>query len=69
MANQLFRKKGTQPMTPWTPGLNMEDVSISQPDRDAGSPRRGDMIATNPKSPSDRWLVAAQYFADNYEPV
>jgi hypothetical protein len=25
------------------------------------------MIARNPKNHSDRWLVAAAYFADNFE--
>ena len=35
----------------------------------AGSPKEGDMIARNPKNHADQWLVAAQYFADNFEPV
>ena len=43
-------------------------VSISQPDRDAGSPKVGDMIARNPKNHDDQWLVAEQYFKDNFEP-
>ena len=43
-------------------------VSISQPDRDAGSPKVGDMIARNPKNQDDQWLVAEQYFKDNFEP-
>lgn len=42
-------------------------ISISAPDRDAGSPKPGDMIARNPKNHDDQWLVAAQYFADNFE--
>lgn len=44
-------------------------ISISQADRDAGSPKAGDMIARNPKNYADQWLVAAQYFADNFEPL
>lgn len=47
--------------------FELQDVSISNPDRDAGSPKLGDMIARNPKNHADRWLVAAQYFADNFE--
>jgi len=35
----------------------------------AGSPKAGDMIAVNIKNPADKWLVAAAYFADNFEPV
>ena len=29
----------------------------------------GDMIARNPKNHADKWLVAAQYFSDNFEPL
>ena len=49
--------------------FELEGVSISQPDRDAGSPKLGDMVARNPKNHADRWLVSAQYFADNFEPL
>jgi hypothetical protein len=44
-------------------------VSISEADLAAGSPKEGDMIARNPKNHADQWLVAAQYFNDNFEPV
>jgi hypothetical protein len=27
------------------------------------------MIARNPKNNDDKWLVAAKYFADNFEPI
>jgi len=27
------------------------------------------MIARNPKNHDDQWLIAADYFADNFEPV
>lgn len=47
----------------------MSRVSVSAPDKEAGSPKAGDMIAINPKNPDDRWLVAAAYFADNFEPA
>jgi hypothetical protein len=46
-----------------------ESVSIWQADRDNGSPKVGDMIARNPKNHDDQWLVAKQYFKDNFEPV
>jgi len=46
-----------------------ERISISQADRDNGSPNVGDMIARNPKNHDDQWLVAKQYFEDNFEPV
>jgi hypothetical protein len=44
-------------------------VSISDEDKKAGSPKIGDMIARNPKNHLDQWLVAEQYFNDNFEPI
>ena len=44
-------------------------VSISSEDRKNGSPKIGDMIARNPKNHKDQWLIAAQYFYDNFEPI
>ena len=44
-------------------------VSISDADRQNGSPKLGDMIARNPKNHLDQWLVAEQYFKDNFERV
>lgn len=44
-------------------------VSISQTDLENGSPQIGDMIARNPKNHDDQWLVAKQYFEDNFEPI
>jgi hypothetical protein len=54
---------------PWEAGMALGNVSISQTDRDAGSPKAGDMIARNPKNHADRWLIAAAYFEDNFELV
>ena len=42
-------------------------VSISDADLKNGSPKIGDMIARNPKNHNDQWLVAEQYFKDNFE--
>lgn len=47
----------------------MSRVSVSAADTEAGSPKVGDKIARNPKNHDDRWLVAAAYFADNFEPL
>lgn len=44
-------------------------VSISDVDLANGSPKIGDMIARNPKNHNDQWLVAEQYFNDNFEPI
>lgn len=42
-------------------------VSVSDVDLKNGSPKIGDMIARNPKNHNDQWLVAEQYFKDNFE--
>lgn len=42
-------------------------VSISSVDKENGSPKIGDMVARNPKDHNDQWLVAEQYFKDNFE--
>lgn len=44
-------------------------ISVSEPDLQNGSPKSGDMIARNPKNHKDQWLVAKQYFEDNFEPL
>lgn len=64
-----YRRTAIAEMAPWHPGFDMTGVSVSEVDREAGSPKRGDMIARNPKNHNDRWLVAAAYFADNFEPI
>jgi hypothetical protein len=64
-----YRRTQIAEMARWVPGFDMKGVSISAPDRAAGSPQDGDMIARNPKNHEDRWLVAAQYFKDNFEVI
>lgn len=64
-----YRRSQIAELRPYEPGEDLDEqkVSISAPDREAGSPKPGDMIARNPKNHADQWLVAAQYFADNFE--
>jgi hypothetical protein len=65
-----YRRKQIAELRPYEPGEKLSDnVSISQTDRDAGSPKRGDMIARNPVNHDDQWLVAKKYFEDNFEPL
>jgi hypothetical protein len=70
-AFKRYRRKQIAELRPFVPGEERFEefnlISISGPDRDAGSPKPGDMIARNPKNHADQWLVAAQYFADNFE--
>lgn len=71
---QQYRRRQIAELRPVTADetaakLACAGVSISKEDCVAGSPKPGDMIARNPKNHADQWLVAAQYFADNFEPV
>ena len=68
-----YRRTQIAEMRPYVPGENLADtsprISVSEADVLAGSPKEGDMIARNPKNHADQWLVAAQYFSDNFESV
>jgi hypothetical protein len=62
-----YQRKQTAELRPYVQGENMDGISVSDADAKAGSPKTGDMIARNPENHKDRWLVAAQYFADHFE--
>jgi hypothetical protein len=64
-----YQRKQIAELRPYTPGDDMSLVSVSSEDTNNGSPKPGDMIARNPKNHADQWLVAAEYFADNFEPI
>ena len=64
-----YKRKGLSEMRAYVPGEDVSHVSISAPDKESGSPKRGDMIARNPKNKTDQWLVAQKYFEDNLEPA
>ncbi|MFZ1704370.1 MAG: hypothetical protein WAT79_08480 [Saprospiraceae bacterium] len=65
-----YRRKQIAELRPFQEGEVLPDkVSVSQADKDSGSPKAGDMIARNPKNHDDQWLVAKQYFEDNFEPA
>lgn len=64
-----YKRTQIAEMRPYEPGEDLELVAISPEDRKAGSPKAGDMIARNPANPNDQWLVAAAYFAANFEPM
>lgn len=64
-----YRRSQIAELRMYEPGEDMTNISVSAPDTEAGSPKLGDMIARNPKNHADQWLVAAQYFRDNFEPL
>jgi len=65
-----YRRKQIAELRPYLPGETLSDrISISATDRDAGSPKEGDMIARNPADHDDEWLVSKEYFEANFEPV
>jgi len=64
-----YKRKGLSEMREYVEGEDVSHVSISEPDKQNGSPKHGDMIARNPKNHADQWLVAEKYFNDNLEPA
>jgi hypothetical protein len=64
-----YRRTQIAEMAQWVPGFDMTDVSISAADLKAGSPKPGDRIARNPRNHDDKWLVAYDYFIENFEPI
>lgn len=65
-----YRRSQIAELREYVPGEALsERVSISAPDKEAGSPKLGDMIARNPANHDDQWLVAEAYFVANFEPA
>jgi hypothetical protein len=64
-----YRRRQIAELRPYEPGEDLSGVSISAEDSKAGSPKVGDMIARNPKNHDDRWLVAQEYFKENFAPL
>ena len=62
---QNYRKKGTTPMRPYTPGEDLTGVSVEP----GYSPKAGDMVAHDRSDVNSRWLVSREYFEQNYELV
>ena len=65
-----YRRKQIAELRPYIPGEVLGlNVSISDTDHLAGSPKPGDMIARNPQNHEDMWLIAKAYFEENFEPI
>ena len=64
-----FRRSQIAELADWHPAFDIEGVSVSDADKKQGSPKYGDKIARNPANHADRWLVAADYFSVNFEPI
>lgn len=62
-----YRRSQIAEIADWVKGFDMTNVSISQVDRDNGSPKSGDKIARNPKNHDDKWLISEAYFQANFE--
>ncbi len=69
MQFKQYRRAQIAEMADWQEGFDMTGVSVSDADKAAGSPKAGDKIARNPKNHADKWLVAADYAADNFIPL
>jgi hypothetical protein len=66
-----YKRSAIAEMANWEEGIDvdMSLVSVSQVDKSNGSPKEGDMIARNPKNHADMWLVAKDYFEQNFEQI
>ncbi len=65
-----YRRKQIAELRPYKENEVLEiNVSISEADKENGSPKVGDMIARNPQNNKDQWLVAEEYFKNNFEPL
>lgn len=66
-----YRRKGISHMRPFIQGEKLpSNISISEKDRNDGSPKVGDMIARNSEDHNDQWLVAKEYFEkQQYEEI
>lgn len=62
-----YKRKNIAEMRPYVSGEDLSHVMVSEADKQAGSPKEGDMIARNPANHDDQWLVAQRYFLDNFE--
>ena len=64
-----YKRTGGAEARTYEQGETLSDrVSISAADKEAGSPKAGDMIARNPANHDDQWLIAGAYFAKNFAP-
>ena len=64
-----YRRSQIAEMRPYITSDDLTFVSVLLEDIKFGSPKAGDMIARNPANHNDQWLVSAEYFAANFEPI
>jgi hypothetical protein len=64
-----YRHTQIAELADWESGTDMTGVSVSDEDIKAGSPKPGDKIARNPVNHADKWLVAGDYAAANFEMI
>jgi hypothetical protein len=65
---KLYRRKGGSEMRAHVPGEPLENISVSEEDRQSGCLREpGGMIARNPENHADQWYVNKEWFEANYE--
>lgn len=57
-----YLKKNVTEMRPYVEGESLAMISV----KEDHEPQEGDMIARNPLDMTDKWLVSAEYFKENY---
>ncbi len=65
-----YRRTELAELRPFEEGEVLDaGISVSETERAAGSPKVGDYIGRNPANHGDQWLIGAEYFLANFEPV
>jgi len=68
MTWKKYKRTNEAEMRPYDEGETLDSkVSVSAADKKNGSPKVGDMIARNIEDHDDQWLVAKDYFDENFE--
>jgi len=59
-----YRKKQIAEMRPYIDGEDISRINVGDV-----SPKVGDFVARDPENHDDQWLVTADFFNRNYEPL
>lgn len=66
---QSYHKIQVAEMRPYEPGEDMTNIWVNDLDKEKGHPKEGDMVARNPRSRDDMWLVTKELFEKEFESV
>lgn len=70
-AFKKYKRTAITELRPYDPGENLDEQNVTIDLRDIrnGSPKEGDYVARDVKSPDKLWLISAEDFKDNFKLV